>query len=93
MGSATAPSAAGAVVKGFKGVENIPITKEEMEEEYCKVTGWRYPIMEIVFVRSWMVMRVSDRDVEFLTNRADSGLVGYHRSRCCCSVCQATSQF
>lgn len=52
-------SAAGSVIKGFKNVENVPITKEEMEEEYCEATSWPYPITEIVFVRSWMVMRVS----------------------------------
>jgi hypothetical protein len=59
MSSDVTASAAGAVIKGFKNVENVPITKEEMEEEYCKATGWPYPIMEIVFARSWMVMRVS----------------------------------
>ena len=52
-------------VKGLKGVANAPITNEEMEEEYCRVTGWPYPIREIVFVRSWMVMRVSARDFQF----------------------------
>ena len=51
---------AGSVIKGFKNVEGVPITKEELEEEYCKVTGWSYPIAGIVFVRSWMVMRVSN---------------------------------
>lgn len=53
-------------MKGFKNVENVPIKKEEMEEEYCQVTGWQYPIMEIAFVRSWMVMRVSNTVVKFL---------------------------
>ena len=52
-------SAAGSVIKGFKNVENVPITKEEMEEEYYGTTDWPYPITEIVFARSWMVMRVS----------------------------------
>jgi len=59
MNSDVTSSAAGAVVKGFKNVENVPITKEEMEEEYCKATGWPYPITGIVFVRSWMVMRLA----------------------------------
>lgn len=61
MSSDVTSSAAGAVIKGFKNVKNVPITKEEMEEEYCKATGWSYPIKEIVFVRSWMVMRVSEQ--------------------------------
>ena len=61
MNSDVTSSTAGAVVKGFKNVESVPITKEEMEEEYCKATGWPYPITEIVFVRSWMVMRVSEQ--------------------------------
>lgn len=59
MGSDVTSSAAGGVIKGFKNMINVPITKEELEEEYCKVTGWQYPITEIVFVRSWMLMRVS----------------------------------
>ncbi|KAF9647733.1 kinase-like protein [Thelephora ganbajun] len=52
-------STTGSVINGFKNVEGVPITKEEMEEEYCKTTGWPYPITEIVFVRSWMVMRLA----------------------------------
>ena len=61
MSSDVTSLAAGAVIKGFKNVKNVPITKEEMEEEYRKATGWSYPIKEIVFVRSWMVMRVSEQ--------------------------------
>lgn len=59
MGSDVTSSAAGSVFKGFKNVENVPIAKDELEEEYCKSTGWQYPIAEMAFVRSWMVMRVS----------------------------------
>lgn len=59
MSSDVTSSAAGSVIKGFKNVENVPIAKEEMEGEYCRTTGWSYPITEIVFVRSWMAMRVS----------------------------------
>ena len=59
MSSDVTSSATGSVIKGFKNVENVPIAKEEMEGEYCRTTGWSYPITEIVFVRSWMVMRVS----------------------------------
>lgn len=69
MGSDVTSSAAGGVIKGFKNVENVPITKEEMEEEYCKATDWPYPITEIVFVRSWMVMRVGKQSCRvFLSN-------------------------
>jgi aminoglycoside phosphotransferase (APT) family kinase protein len=70
MNSDVTSSTAGAVIKGFKNVESVPITKEEMEEEYCKATGWPYPITEIVFVRSWMVMRVSKQ----LSNLPRTGL-------------------
>jgi hypothetical protein len=49
----------GSGIQGFKNMANPPITKEEMEEEYCKITGWPYPITEMVFARSWMIMRVS----------------------------------
>ena len=59
MNSDVTSSAAGGPIKGFKNVDNVPITKEEMEAEYCRATGWPYPITEIAFVRSWMVMRVS----------------------------------
>ena len=59
MNSDVTSSSAGGLIKGFKNVDNVPITKEEMEEEYCRATGWPSPITEIAFVRSWMVMRVS----------------------------------
>lgn len=52
-------SAAGSILKGFKNVGDIPITKEEMEKEYCAATGWPYPITEMTFARSWMVMRLA----------------------------------
>ena len=61
MSSDVTSSTAGGLIKGFKNVEGVPITKEEMEGEYCRATGWPYPITEIAFVRSWMVMRVSRR--------------------------------
>lgn len=50
------------LVKGFKnatGDDAAPITKEELEQEYCKCTRQPYPIPEIVFARSWMLFRVS----------------------------------
>ena len=57
--SAVTSPMAGSVDKGFKHVEGVPITREELEEDYYKATGWSYPIAGVVFVRSWMVMRVS----------------------------------
>lgn len=59
MNADVVSSTAGSTIEGFKNVTNVPITKEEMEEEYCRTTGWPYPITEMVFVRSWMVMRLA----------------------------------
>ena len=93
MNSDITSSAAGGLIKGFKNVGNAPITKEEMEEEYCRATGWPYPITEIAFVRSWMVMRVSVQRIFIFTNRVDGWSARDYFSRYCCSVCQAASQF
>ena len=36
-----------------------PCTLEELEREYCARTKQPYPIEEMVFVRAWMLVRVS----------------------------------
>ena len=64
-------STAGSVIKGFKNIMDAPISKGEMEKEYCKVTGWPYPIAGMAFVRSWMVMRVSEQGRSTLANAAN----------------------
>ena len=35
-----------------------PLRLEELEREYCRITGQPYPIPEMVFARSWMLFRV-----------------------------------
>lgn len=44
---------------GFKNVQAVPISLEELEREYCRLTTQPYPITEMVFARSWMLFRVS----------------------------------
>ncbi|KAF9031224.1 APH-domain-containing protein [Hymenopellis radicata] len=40
-------------------LEEVPIKYEEMEQEYCRLLMQPYPIQELVFVRSWMLLRLS----------------------------------
>lgn len=49
------------LIRGFKNAppDQVPISLEELEREYCRLTGQKYPIVEQVFVRSWMLFRVS----------------------------------
>ena len=42
----------------FKNDNNAPISREELEKEYCRLTNQPYPITEMVFARSWMLFRV-----------------------------------
>ncbi|KAF8963662.1 kinase-like domain-containing protein [Flammula alnicola] len=45
---------------GFKNATaNVPIPLEDLEREYCRLTSQPYPITEMVFVRSWMLFRLS----------------------------------
>jgi len=45
---------------GFKNtIVDVPISLEDLEKEYCRLTSQPYPIPEMVFVRSWMFFRVS----------------------------------
>ncbi|CAL1711401.1 unnamed protein product [Somion occarium] len=43
----------------FKNDPDAPITLEELEREYCRLTNQPYPITEMVFARSWMLFRLS----------------------------------
>ena len=47
-------------MRGFKNAaaEEVPISLEALEREYCKLMAQSYPIVEMVFVRSWMLFRV-----------------------------------
>ena len=47
--------------RGYKNAteaDGMPIALEVIEREYCRLMGLSYPIKDIVFVRSWMLMRV-----------------------------------
>jgi len=44
---------------GFKNAAEVPIQLEDLEREYCRLTNQPYPINEMVFVRSWMLFRLS----------------------------------
>lgn len=39
--------------------QDVPVTLEELEREYCRLTRQSYPLDGIVFVRSWSLFRVS----------------------------------
>lgn len=45
-------------MSGFKHVQSAPISLEDLEREYCRLTTQPYPIEEMVFARSWMLFRV-----------------------------------
>jgi len=47
-------------VLGFKNAaKDVPIPLEDLEREYCRLTNQPYPIIEMVFVRSWMLFRLA----------------------------------
>lgn len=47
------------MLRGFKGAPvEQPVELEALEREYSRLTGWPYPIKEMVFARSWMLFRV-----------------------------------
>ncbi|RDX49304.1 APH-domain-containing protein [Lentinus brumalis] len=48
----------GSLSAAFKNNDaEAPISLEELEREYCRVTNQPYPIPEMVFARSWMLFR------------------------------------
>jgi len=59
FGPAVAKS--GPLADGFHGAPSaeVPITLEEVEREYCRVTKVSYPIPEMSFVASWMLFRLA----------------------------------
>lgn len=45
---------------GFKGAnKDVPIPREDLEREYCRLANQEYPIKEMPFARSWMLFRLS----------------------------------
>ncbi|KAI0260136.1 kinase-like domain-containing protein [Gloeopeniophorella convolvens] len=53
-------SQANGIIVGFKGnLSAQPLTLEELEREYCRVTQQPYPIVEMGFARSWMLTRLA----------------------------------
>ena len=47
------------VAFGGENQKDIPISFEELEGEYCRLMMQPCPIKELIFVRSWMLFRVS----------------------------------
>jgi len=49
------------LIRGFNNTtEDVPpVTREELEREYCRCTNQPYPIVEMVFARSWMLFRLA----------------------------------
>ncbi|KDQ20079.1 hypothetical protein BOTBODRAFT_27500 [Botryobasidium botryosum FD-172 SS1] len=45
--------------KGAKGANAPPISYEELEREYARLTGAESPIREMAFVSSWMLFRLA----------------------------------
>ena len=47
-------------VKGVKGMpyDQLPVTLEDLQREYCKVSGLSYPIEGADYATSWMFFRV-----------------------------------
>jgi len=49
----------------FKNEPEVPITLEEMDRTYCQLMKLEYPLTEMLFIRSWMLFRVSPRKTHF----------------------------
>ncbi|KAH7903344.1 kinase-like domain-containing protein [Hygrophoropsis aurantiaca] len=48
------------LIKAFKNTnKDVPIPLEDLEREYCRLTNQPYPIVEMAFVRSWMLFRLA----------------------------------
>jgi len=45
-------------MKPFKNANDVPMQLEDLEREYCRLTYQPYPIVEMTFVKSWMLFRV-----------------------------------
>jgi len=82
------------LLKAFKNTtKDMPIPLEDLEREYCCLTNQAYPIEEMVFVRSWMLLRVSSI-IQFLHTIVYNNFpVGDHLARNCSQVCQTPSRF
>jgi len=46
-------------IKGVKGIpyDQLPVTLEDLQREYCKVSGLAYPIESAAYATSWMFFR------------------------------------
>ncbi|KAF9464962.1 kinase-like domain-containing protein [Collybia nuda] len=54
------PASTAFSMRGYKGTtQDVPIPLEDLEREYCNLTKQPYPIPEMIFVRSWMLFRLS----------------------------------
>ncbi|KZV70009.1 kinase-like protein [Peniophora sp. CONT] len=45
--------------KNATEADGVPIPLEDIEREYCRLMGLAYPIKDMIFVRSWMLMRLA----------------------------------
>jgi len=78
---------------GFKNTTiDVPIPLEDLEKEYCRLISQPYPIPEMVFVRSWMLFRVSLE--RFLVSNIDdpSIIVVRHLAGYRSPLCPATGK-
>jgi aminoglycoside phosphotransferase (APT) family kinase protein len=79
-------------MRGYKGTsKNVPITLEDLEQEYCRLTSQIYPIREMVFVRSWMLFRVRQSSTVYETHRINRAGIsaGSHLARNCSTICSS----
>lgn len=55
------PAGQALTTRGYKNAteaDGVPIPLADIEREYCRLMGLSYPIKDMTFVRSWMLMRV-----------------------------------
>ncbi|VDC05079.1 unnamed protein product [Peniophora sp. CBMAI 1063] len=45
--------------KNATEADGMPIALADIEREYCRLMGLAYPIKDMIFVRSWMLMRLA----------------------------------
>ena len=78
---------------GFKNTTvDVPIPLEDLEKEYCRLTSQPYPIPEMVFVRSWMLFRVSLERFPVSNIDDPSITVVRHLAGYCSPLCPATGK-
>ncbi|KAG8995060.1 hypothetical protein FRB93_001250 [Tulasnella sp. JGI-2019a] len=72
------------ILVGFKNAppEEQVVTLDELHREYCGITGFKYPLVEMPYVSSWMVFRLAIISqgiaARYVRKQASSAEAGIH---------------